>query len=85
MSELTPAGTPVPMDLAMLLTGVRKRLTEDTIEDVVAATGITRNTLYSIRDERRVPSFDTFQRLVNFYGYQITVTTHRVPTYQGER
>ena len=86
-SEIQPDGAAIPMDLFSIVENMRKRVADE--EDLVTTaeqSGVKYTTLYQFKTGRRsMPRLDVLQQICDYYGVQITVATHRVPTYQGER
>ncbi|MEW9807469.1 helix-turn-helix domain-containing protein [Mesorhizobium marinum] len=88
MSGLTPAGSSLPIDLWLLLEGVRKKISASNIQELSDTTGVTRPTLYDIAAGRRVPTIETFQRLLNHFQFAADAATHKhvlPPVVRGEQ
>ncbi|OHV21421.1 hypothetical protein BBJ66_31155 [Rhizobium sp. RSm-3] len=79
-NELENTGASVPIDLMMLLDGVKRKIKAipaANYEDLAEESGVSVPTLYAIIADRRMPSLPTFQKLCDHFGITVDVATHK--------
>ncbi len=80
LDELERAGTAVPIDLMMLLDGVKRKIKSipaAAYEELAEECGVSVPTLYAIIADRRLPSLTTFQKLCDHFSMTVDIATHR--------
>ncbi|QIO64723.1 helix-turn-helix transcriptional regulator [Rhizobium leguminosarum] len=78
--ELERAGAAVPIDLMMLLDGVKhkiKAVPAAEYGDLAHESGVSVPTLYGIIANRRIPSIPTLQKLCDHFKLTVDVATHK--------
>ncbi|TBF08914.1 helix-turn-helix transcriptional regulator [Rhizobium ruizarguesonis] len=78
--ELERAGAAVPIDLMMLLDGVKRKIKAVPAAeygDLAHESGVSVPTLYSIIADRRIPSIPTLQKLCNHFAITVDLATHK--------
>lgn len=77
MSELSPQGTAIPIDLMMLVDGIRSRIKAGDVYEIAEGAGVTPPTLYEFIGNRRLPTIPTLQKLIHFFGITADAATHK--------
>ncbi|MGO6665743.1 helix-turn-helix domain-containing protein [Rhizobium ruizarguesonis] len=78
MSEVLGQGAAIPLDLVMLVDGIRKRVAAAaSVYEVAEAANVTAPTLYAFIKKERVPTIDTLQKLCNHFAITVDVATHK--------
>lgn len=78
--ELARAGAAVPIDLMMLLDGVKRKIKAvppAEYGDLAQECGVSVSALYGIISDRRLPSLPTLQKLCNHFAITVDVATHK--------
>jgi transcriptional regulator with XRE-family HTH domain len=77
MTELTPEGTALSIDLMMLVDGIRKRVKAGDVYEIAEGAGVTPPTLYEFVGKRRLPTIPTLQKLIDYFGITVDAATHK--------
>lgn len=77
MSELSPEGTALSIDLVMLTDGIRRKVKAGNVYEIAQGAGVTAPTLYEFIARRRLPTIPTLQKLVDYFGITADAATHK--------